>query len=388
MGWNCSPGAESTLSMKYYLIAGEASGDLHGSNLLKALKQNDPDAEFRCWGGDRMQAEGAFLVKHYKDLAFMGFSEVLMNLRTISGNFNLCEKDLLAYKPDVLILIDYPGFNLRMARFAHKHGIKVVYYISPQVWAWKKSRVFTIKKVVDRMMVILPFEKEFYARYDVDVDYVGHPLLDSLAGEESLSSDPALFHTYNPANKKIIAILPGSRKQELKRILPEMLKVIPFYKADYQWIISGVKSIEPEFYQSILQGADIPIVYGQTYPLLKQAHAAIVTSGTASLETALLRCPQVICYKGSAISFAIARRIVDVKYIGLPNLIMDKPVVKELIQNELNTANLKNELDQLLQNDAYRKQILKDYEHLWTVLGGPGASARAADLILKTMKSV
>lgn len=374
--------------MKYYLISGEASGDLHGSNLLKALKQQDPEAVFRCWGGDRMQAEGAVLVKHYKDLAFMGFSEVLMNLRTIARNFSLCEKDLLDYKPDVLILIDYPGFNLRMARFAHQHGIKVIYYISPQVWAWKKSRVFTIKKVVDRMLVILPFEKEFYARYGVEVDYVGHPLLDSLASENSETQVHETFAGINPENKKIIALLPGSRKQELQRILPEMLKIISLYNNDYQWIISGVKSIEPEFYTSLFQGLRLPIVYGQTYPLLKQATAAIVTSGTASLETALLRCPQVICYKGSAVSFAIAKRIVDVKYIGLPNLIMDKPVVKELIQNELNTGNLKNELDQLLTNEAYRRQIQQDYEQLWSVLGGPGASARAAEIILKTTKPV
>lgn len=364
--------------MKYYMISGEASGDLHGSNLIKAIRKTDPGAQIRCWGGERMEAEGGVLVKHYKDLAFMGFTEVIMNIRTIMRNMKFCEKDILAFKPDAIILIDYPGFNLRIARFAHDHGLKVFYYISPQVWAWKKSRVFTIKKVVDRMFVILPFEKAFYATYDIDVDYVGHPLLDIISPVHDQDDRTEFLNRNQLQDKKIIAILPGSRQQEVKRILPEMLKVMPGIDSDYQWVISGVKSLEPDFYHEILKNTSIPVIYGQTYDLLRHTHAAIVTSGTASLETALFKIPQVICYKGSPVSFAIAKRIVNIKYIGLPNLIMDKSVVKELVQSDLTTQNLQDELSELLHNESYRNKIIQDYNELRHILGGPGASERTA----------
>ncbi len=364
--------------MKYYMISGEASGDLHGSNLIKAIRKTEPAAQVRCWGGERMEAEGGVLVKHYKDLAFMGFTEVIMNIRTIMQNIKFCEKDILTFKPDAIILIDYPGFNLRIARFAHDHGLKVFYYISPQVWAWKKSRVYTIKKVVDRMFVILPFEKAFYATYDIDVEYVGHPLLDIISPVHDQNDRTEFLKRNQLPDKKIIAILPGSRKQEVKRILPEMLKVIPGIDTDYQWVISGVKSLDPEFYHEILKTTSIPVIYGQTYDLLRHTHAAIVTSGTACLETALFKIPQVICYKGSPISFAIAKRIVNIKYIGLPNLIMDKSVVKELVQSGLTTQNLQDELSELLHNESYRNKIIQDYNELWRILGGPGASERTA----------
>jgi lipid-A-disaccharide synthase len=360
--------------MKYYIIAGEASGDLHASNLMKELKALDNDAHFRCWGGDLMKAQGADLVKHYRDLAFMGFTEVLMNLRTIFKNIDFCKKDIIEHQPDVLILVDYPGFNLRIAEFAKANGIKVFYYISPQIWAWKQSRVHKIKRVVDKMFVILPFEQEFYQRFDYAVDFVGHPLLDAVANYSMEENNLPIDTT-----KPVIAILPGSRKQEIATMLPLMLTMQKHYK-DYQFVIAGAPSQNKEFYQDIIGDADVKIVFNQTYQLLQKAEAALVTSGTATLETALFGVPEVVCYKGGAISFAIAKQLVKVEYISLVNLIMGREIVKELIQNELNETNLKMELDKLLNRDT-RNQMLSDYAELKEKLGGAGASKKAAGLM-------
>lgn len=369
--------------MNYYIIAGEASGDLHASNLIKQLKVLDKNADFRCWGGDLMEKEGAHLVKHYRDLAFMGFTEVLMNIRTILKNIEFCKKDILNYNPDVLILIDYPGFNLRIAEFAKSKNIRVFYYISPQVWAWKQSRVHKIKKVVDRMFVILPFEKGFYKKFDYPVDFVGHPLLDAVAGYETQAGGEILS-----GGKPIIALLPGSRKQEIDTMLPLMLTMQKYY-SNYQFVIAGAPSQSEKLYQLYIDDfrrqhpdvSPVKIVYNQTYTLLKHATAALVTSGTATLETALFGVPEVVCYKGGAISFAIAKKLVKVEYISLVNLIMNKEIVKELIQNDLNEVNLKIELDKLLTENS-RKRMISDYEDLKQRLGGTGASKKTAELMI------
>ena len=364
--------------MNYYINAGEASGYLHAFNLMKELKVLDKSASFRCWGGDLMQAQGAQLVKHYRELAFMGFTEVLMNLRTILKNIDVCKKDILLNKPDVLILVDYPGFNMRIAEFAKANGIKVFYYISPQIWAWKQSRVHKIKRTVDKMFVILPFEKEFYKRFDFDVDFVGHPLLDAVVNYATQSNTLSVT-----SEKPIIALLPGSRKQEIATMLPLMLLMKKHFP-DYQFIVAGAPSQSKEYYQTFIGDADVKIVFNETYQLLQKAEAALVTSGTATLETALFNVPEVVCYKGGAISFAIAKQLVKVKYISLVNLIMDKEIVKELIQNELNEANLKVELDKLL-NPFPRNVMLTNYVELREKLGGAGASKKTAELMIKSL---
>ncbi len=366
--------------MKYYIIAGEASGDLHGSNLMKALKQKDPNAEFRFWGGDLMKAQGGTLVKHYKDLAFMGFLEVAKNIRTILNNIRFCKHDIRKNRPDVLILVDYPGFNLRIAKFAKSLGIKVVYYISPQLWAWKEGRVEIIKKYVDEMMVILPFEEDFYKKHGVHSYFVGHPLLDAISTLQDVNIEN--FKKENGLNEKeIIALLPGSRKQEVEKMLEMMLSVRPYFK-EYQFVIAGAPSLPKEFYQSYVD-ENVHFVSNKTYDLLRCSKAALVTSGTATLETALLNIPEVVCYRGSKISYAIAKRLVkNIKYISLVNLIMDSEVVKELIQNDLNTKNLVEELKKVLEGEK-RSQVLKDYESLREKLGGKGASENAAEVILK-----
>nr|WP_314495443.1 lipid-A-disaccharide synthase [uncultured Chryseobacterium sp.] len=366
--------------MKYYIIAGEASGDLHGSNLMKSLKSKDSDSEFRFWGGDLMKEQGGTLVKHYRDLAFMGFLEVAMNLKTILNNIKFCKADIRNNIPDVLILIDYPGFNLRIAKFAKELGIKVVYYISPQLWAWKEGRVEIIKKYVDEMMVILPFEKEFYQKHHVKSHFVGHPLLDAISSLDDIDKEG--FKRENDLNKKeIIALLPGSRKQEVEKMLEIMLSVRPYFE-DYQFVIAGAPSLEKDFYQKYVD-ENVHFVSNKTYDLLRCSKAALVTSGTATLETALLNVPEVVCYRGSKISYAIAKRLVKhIKYISLVNLIMDREVVKELIQSELNTQNLVRELQLILKGED-RNTMLSEYEILRSKLGGKGASDHAADIILK-----
>lgn len=369
--------------MKYYIISGEASGDLHGSNLIKELKLKDKNAIFRCWGGDLIAKQGVDVVKHIRDLAFMGFIEVLMNIRTIKKNFKFCHADILQFKPDVLILIDYPGFNLRIAEFAKAKGIKVFYYISPQIWAWKQSRVYKIKKFVDRMFVILPFEQEFYERFDYPVDFIGHPLLDAI---ETNLKHKTTFEDFinrnNLENKPIIALLPGSRKQEIQRKLPIMLSIVDNYK-DYQFVIGAAPSLDIEYYKSFSIKDNIKIVTGRTYELLQNSQAALVTSGTATLETALFEVPEIVCYKSNSLSYHIAKKLIKVKYISLVNLIMDKLVVKELIQNDLNSKNIVNELDKILFESEYRNSMIADYKELKDKLGGIGASERVSDLIYK-----
>ena len=360
--------------MKYYIIAGEASGDLHGSNLIKELKKLDTAASIRCWGGDKMQQAGAELVKHYRELAFMGFAEVLMNLRTIFRNLKFCKQDILQNKPDTLILIDYPGFNLRIAKWAKQNGLKVIYYISPQVWAWKENRVKTMKQCIDKMLVILPFEKEYYKnKWDWDVEYVGHPLVEVI--ERHKAEDSGLQLSDRPS----IALLPGSRKQEILKKLPVMLEVSKSFPA-YQFIVAKAPGADEKFYEELLKDySDVNCVADKTYDLLMQAKAALVTSGTATLETALFGVPEVVCYKGSFFSYQVGKRLVKVKYISLVNLIMDKPVVKELIQNDFTVANLKKELEELLDNENRKEQLQKDYTNLKRILSeGGNASAKAA----------
>lgn len=370
--------------MKYYVIAGEASGDLHASNLLMNLKKFDDAANFRAWGGDLMEQKGATIVKHYNDLAFMGFTEVLMNLKTILNNIKFCKKDILAYQPDVLILVDYPGFNLRIAEWAKEQGIKVFYYISPQVWAWKQSRVHKIKKFVDKMFVILPFEEGFYNKFDYKVDFVGHPLLDAIKNRNKLPIEE--FRKINKlSDKPIIALLPGSRKQEVSTMLPIMLSVTSAYK-DYEFVIAKAPGLNDEFYKPFIAASNIKLVRGKTYDLLEHAYAALVTSGTATLETALFNVPQVVCYKGGTISYQIAKKLVKINYISLVNLIVDKEIVKELIQTELNTKNIQKELDKLL-DKTYRNNLFTEYKNLRNVLGGEGASERTAQLMLSYLSS-
>ena len=366
--------------MRFYIIAGEASGDLHASNLMKELRKADPGAEFRCWGGDLMKSAGGELVKHYRDLAYMGFVEVLLNIRTIMKNLKFCKEDITRFKPDALILVDYPGFNLRIAEFAHREGIKVIYYISPQVWAWKKSRVRSIRKNVDKMLVILPFEEEFYGKYKYKVEFVGHPLLDVTGLPSLYPSQAAFLKKHGLGAKPLIALLPGSRKQEIGRMLPVMASMAARFSG-FEFIIAGAPSIEPDYYRQFKEAANVRIIFSETHEILRHAHAALVTSGTATLETALFGVPQVVCYKGSTISYAIARRIVDVKYISLVNLIMDSKVVTELIQADFNDENLEIELQRIL-DEAKRAEIRSAYKELREKLGGEGASARAAKAIV------
>ncbi len=365
--------------MKYYIIAGEASGDLHASNLMKALKQIDPEAEFRFWGGDLMRAVGGTMVKHYRDLAFMGFVEVLFNLRKILKNLSFCKKDIENYKPDVLIFVDYPGFNLKIAKWAKSKGYKTHYYISPQIWAWKENRIKTIKRDVDHLYVILPFEKDFYeGKHDFKVHFVGHPLIDALAEHEKSDLD-TFIKEHNLDERPIIALLPGSRKQEISKMLDTMLALTGDFSG-YQFVIAGAPSQDFEFYQSFIQKKNVFLTMGKTYELLSFSTAALVTSGTATIEAALLKVPQVVCYKGSAISYQIAKRIVRLDFISLVNLIMDREVVKELIQEEFNVKNLKIELQKILNNEE-RERIFLDYYELEKKLGGIGASFKTAKLI-------
>ncbi|HLU80865.1 MAG TPA: lipid-A-disaccharide synthase [Flavobacteriaceae bacterium] len=365
--------------MKYYLIAGEASGDLHASNLMKGLKKVDSAAEFRFWGGDKMQSVGGELIKHYRELAFMGFAEVVMNLRTILKNLAFCKKDIKAWNPDAIIFVDYPGFNLKIAKWAKKEGYSTHYYISPQVWAWKENRVNSIKRDVDHLYVILPFEKEFYEnKHAYKVHFTGHPLIDAIAQQPKPDLDTFLKFN-NLDERPIIALLPGSRKQEISKMLRTMLKTASDFP-DYQFVIAAAPSIDREFYEQFTQRKNVFLVTGQTYDLLALSTAALVTSGTATLETALFKVPQVVCYKGGFVSYQIAKRIIKLDYISLVNLIMEKEVVTELIQNKFNPKNLKKELQKIL-DPTTRERIFEDYFKLEQKLGGEGASLKTAELI-------
>jgi lipid-A-disaccharide synthase len=358
--------------MKYYFIAGEASGDMHGANLVKELKKLDHQAVMRGWGGDKMHMEGVDIVKHYRELAFMGFIEVVKNLRTIFKNLDACKKDILHFKPDVVILIDYPGFNLRIAKYLKKNNIRVFYYISPQIWAWKESRVFSIKKTVNKMFVILPFEKEFYKKFNMDVEFTGHPLLDEIEKLNKAGNKLPFYTT-----KKIIALMPGSRMQEIKDMLPLMLNAVRQFPT-YEIAIAAAPNIPIAFYQQIIGEMPVQLVEGNTYTLLQNAYAALVTSGTATLETALFNVPEIVCYKGNRISYLIAKQLIKVKYISLVNLILDSMLVKELIQDELNQDTLIHELTLLLEDNSYRNKLMLGYHELKNKLGNAGASAKAA----------
>lgn len=368
--------------MKYYIIAGEASGDLHGSNLIRALRSKDPNAEIRCWGGDLMRNAGGVLVKHYKETAFMGFLEVLLNLGTIFGNIRLCKKDIWAFQPRVIIFIDYSGFNLRIAKWAKRRGFQTHYYISPQIWASREGRIETIRRTIDHMYVILPFEKQFYEdKHGFDVEFVGHPLIDAIAAMPSGSEQEFRSMNNLDPEKPIIALLPGSRKQEISNVLQVMLAVAGQYP-DYQFVIAGAPSLAKDEYESYIGSTDVQLVFDQTYKLLNCAHAALVTSGTATLETALFKVPQVVCYKGSWISYQIAKRIITLDYISLVNLIMGREVVTELIQGDLTRKKLSKEFDKILDGPG-REAQLQAYEELEKKLGGGGASEKTASLIIQ-----
>lgn len=372
--------------MKYYIIAGEASGDLHGSNLITALKKIDVEATIRCWGGDLMQQAGGTLVKHYKELAFMGFLEVIINLPTIFKNINFCKEDIIHFNPDVLIFIDYSGFNLRIAKWARLEGFKTSYYIAPQIWASREGRINKIKSSIDAMYVTLPFEKEFYeTKHNFPVNFVGHPLIDAIYNTPKVDA-LAFKKLHNlDVNKPIIALLPGSRKQEVSKMLSLMLSISSDFN-DYEFVIAGAPSLDLDFYDPFLKNSQIKLISNKTYELLQVAHAALVTSGTATLEAALFKVPQVVCYKGNWISYQIAKRIITLKYISLVNLIMDKEVVKELIQDKMNSKNLSKALKNILNPDT-RIILLKNYEELERKLGGQGASEKAAHLIFTKLKN-
>ncbi|HEY0977623.1 MAG TPA: lipid-A-disaccharide synthase [Flavobacteriales bacterium] len=365
---------------RLYLIAGEASGDLHGGNLVRELLLRDPTLEIRAWGGDRMAEAGAEVVKHYRELAFMGFTQVVMNLRTILRNMKVCKADIEAFKPDAVVLIDYPGFNLRIAEHVHGLGIPVHYYISPQVWAWKAGRVKLIRRVVQRMYVILPFEQDWYAERDMQVEFVGHPLLDAIAREGTAPAAALPGDDGRP----VVALLPGSRTQEISRMLPAMLATVPRFP-DHRFVVAGAPSVPEEFYRDIIGTAAVTLLQGRTYDLLRSAKAALVTSGTATLETALFGVPEAVCYSGGAINVWLAKRLINVKFISLVNLIMGREVVRELIQSDMQPGPLGDELHRLLHDTAYRSRMLTDLRTLQEDLGGPGASARVAEAVWKSL---
>lgn len=371
--------------MKYYIIAGEASGDLHGSNLIKALKVRDPEAVIRCWGGDLMQGAGGDLAKHYKEMAFMGFLEVLMNLGAIFRNIKFCKSDIQAFDPDVLIFIDYSGFNLRIAKWAKEMGYRTNYYISPQIWASREKRIEKIKRDIDAMYVILPFEKDFYEeKHHFPVHFVGHPLVDALEAKQAVESTKFRKENHLDCEKPLVALLPGSRKQEVKKMLNLMLSVIHDFP-EYEFVIAGAPSLDRDFYTPFLDNPNVGFVLNKTYELLGLSHAALVTSGTATLETALFKVPQVVCYRANWVSYQIAKRIITLKYISLVNLIMDKEVVRELIQSTLTTQNLRLELTKILEGPT-RLDQLEAYEELAKKLGGRGASEKVAGSIVEQLQ--
>jgi lipid-A-disaccharide synthase len=360
--------------MKYYLIAGERSGDMHAANLMRALKEEDSAANFRCWGGDQMEAVAGELVQHYRDMAFMGFWEVLKNLGTIRKFMRQCQADLLAHRPDVLILVDYAGFNMRMAKFAKAHGIPVFYYISPKVWAWNTKRAYKIKRFVSRMFVILPFEVAFFKRFDYEVDYVGNPIWDAI---HNFRPSADFRQRHQLSEDPIVAVLPGSRFQEVKAVLGDVLRIRSQFP-DYQFVIAGVNNLPPSLYKAAQHTEGIHLVFEETYDLLSEATAAVVTSGTATLETALFGVPQVVVYRTSALTYRIIKTLIRVPYISLVNLIANKPVVTELIQHEFRPERLREELKRILPNNPGRKAVQDGYAHLLSQMGEPGASSKAA----------
>jgi len=370
--------------MKYYILAGEASGDLHGSNLIKALLEKDKNADIRFWGGDLMESTGGTLVKHYKERAFMGFSEVIMNLNKIFKLISFCKSDIKAFNPDVVIFIDNSGFNLRIAKWAKAAGFRTNYYISPQVWASRAGRIKAIKRDIDAMYVILPFVKPFYDKHGYEVNFVGHPLIDAIANREQVG-EFKFREEHKLSDKPIIALLPGSRKQEITKMLSIMLSLVGDYP-EYQFVIAGAPSQEYSFYQAFIKSSNVKFIANKTYDLLSISTAALVTSGTATLETALFKVPQVVCYKGSSISYYIAKQIITLKFISLVNLVMDRVVVTELIQNDFNKKSLKNELDKILDLES-RKKMFLEYFELEKALGGKGASEKTAQLIYDGIKN-
>jgi lipid-A-disaccharide synthase len=370
--------------MKYYIIAGEASGDLHASNLMKEIKLQDINAEFRFWGGDLMQQQGGTIVKHYRDLAFMGILEVIKNIRSIKKNFKLCKSDLIQFKPDVLILVDYPGFNLRIAKFSHQNGIRTYYYISPKIWAWKKSRAIKIKKYIDKMFTIFPFEKAFYKNYDYEVEYFGNPLVDEVEYRKPLIPDRKTFLEKNQLeDKPIIALLAGSRMLELKVMIPEMMTLVPHFQG-YQFIIAGAPSFNLDTYKPFINQLNVKVIFGQTYDLLKHSTAAVVTSGTATLETALFDIPEVVVYKMHQLTWDIGHHFVKPKFISLVNIIIDREIVKEILQIDL-PGRTKAELEKILNDETYKTQMLENYKEMQKILGGPGASKKTAAQIVKDL---
>ena len=377
--------------MKYYLIVGEASGDLHASNLMRALKEGDPQADFRFFGGDLMSEVGGTRVKHYKELAYMGFIPVLLHLRTIFRNMELCKKDIVGWQPDVVILVDYPGFNLKIAEYVKKHtDIPIYYYISPKIWAWKEYRIKNIKRDVDELFSILPFEVDFFKGHQYPIHYVGNPCVDAVdAFRKNHTETFGEFVSSNSLEEKpVIALLAGSRKQEIKDNLPDMLEAAKPFVGQYQLVLAGAPGIDPAYYQQYI-GADVPvrIVFGQTYRLLAQATVALVTSGTAALETALFRVPQVVCYymaMGKLISF-LRRHILKVKYISLVNLVANREVVRELVADGMTVENVRTELDALLNDSAYRNNMLQEYDRMIEILGPAGASRQAASKMIELL---
>ncbi|MCQ2252670.1 MAG: lipid-A-disaccharide synthase [Bacteroidales bacterium] len=374
--------------MKYFLIAGEASGDLHASNLMKQIKRYDPEADFMFLGGDLMQAQGGQMLIHYRDMAYMGLVEVLANLGKIQHNFKVCKQNLLEYNPDVLILVDYPGFNLKMAKFAKKHGLRTYYYISPKIWAWKKRRAYTIKKYIDKMFAIFPFEIDFYKQFDYSVEYVGNPLTDAMKEYEPRLMGAAEFRErYQLPGKPLIALVPGSRRSEIDKLLPEMTAIIPDFP-DHQFVITGAPGIEPAFYSKYVEGLDnVKIIFGDTYNVVRNSEAAAVASGTATLETAFLRTPQVVCYKMNTITYWAAETFVRIKWFSLVNIIAGREVVKELLQSHL-SKDISAEIRHIISDGAYRDNMLKQYDEIRSILGDGLASENTAKVIVESIKKL
>lgn len=377
--------------MRYYIIAGEASGDLHGSNLIKGIREVDPAAQIRCWGGDLMKEAGGELVRHYKEGAIMGFVEVVANLGKLARNLNDCKKDILEYKPDAVILIDYPGFNFRIAQFAKEKGLRVFYYIAPKVWAWKEKRVHKLRKYVDRLFIIFPFEIEYFKKWGINAIYRGNPLLDSVDNYPRATETREEFalRTGIDASRTSVALLAGSRKSEIKYLLPRMIEVAKRHQ-EHQFLMACAPSMEEEFYRSIIgkKCSNIKLLFGETYSILRHSDAAIISSGTASLEAALIGVPQVVCYGGNEISYQIARMVVKLKYISLANLIMDKGLFKELIQHDCTPDKISMELDQLLGNEEYRNEMTGNYAKVREILGGKGASAKVARAMTEELEQM